>query len=421
MNAIDIINKTKRKALLTEDEIKWLVNAYTSGNIPDHQMSAWLMAVCLNGLTDVETLWLTYAMRDSGDILKLDIGMCADKHSTGGVGDKTTLIIGPVAAACGVCVAKMSGRGLGHTGGTIDKLESIPGFRAELTTAEFTDILKKNKFAVTSQSSDLCPADKKIYALRNSSGTVDSIPLICASIMSKKLATNADVLVLDVKYGSGAFMKTYDDAVKLAELMEKTGELAGMKCRAAVTDMNAPLGHNIGNALEVEEAVAVLRGEDKGRLYEVCIELAADILELSEKGTNEECRRLAEDSISSGQALEVFRKTVELQGGDPKICDDTSLLPHARYSYAIKAPTDIMIKGFDCEELGMVSVLLGAGRLTKEESLDMTAGIVVNKEIGDHLAAGETIMTLYSTKCRDFSDAAVRALNAVFYKTVDKK
>lgn len=413
MNAVDLINKTKKSAPLTDGEIKWLIDSYTAGELPDYQMSAWLMAVCFNGLTDNETLALTYAMRDSGDILCLDIPMTADKHSTGGVGDKTSLIIGPAVAACGVCMAKMSGRGLGHTGGTIDKLESINGFRTDLSVQEFEYILHKNGFSVISQSNSLCPADKKIYALRNATSTVNSIPLICASIMSKKLATNADILLLDVKYGSGAFMKSRSDAEKLAAIMEMIGKSAGKNCRAVVTDMDIPLGKNIGNALEVEEAINVLRGNERGRLYDICIALTADILELAGKGSRSECVAMAEDSISSGAALDVFRKTIELQGGDPAVCDDISLLPHSRFSYKIKAAHDMKISGFNTEELGMVSLLLGAGRIEKDDRIDMSAGIVMSAQPGDYIVSGDTIMTLYSTMCSDFSEAAVRAVNAV--------
>lgn len=419
MNVIDLINKTKNAVPLTDSEIKWLVNQYTDGTVPDYQMSAWLMAVCLNGLTEPEILSLTYAMRDSGDILHLDIPMTADKHSTGGVGDKTSLIIGPAAAACGVCVAKMSGRGLGHTGGTIDKLESIKGFRTELPLTEFEDILRETGFSVISQSGNLCPADKKIYALRNSTGTVDSIPLICASIMSKKLATNADCLVLDVKYGSGAFMKTRSDAEKLAGLMEKIGKAAGKKCRAVVTDMDAPLGNNIGNALEVEEAIDILSGRTKGTLYDICISLTADILELARKGDREECVKMAEEAISSGRALEIFRRTIELQGGDSSVCDDVSLLPHARFTYKVKAAFDMKICGFDTEELGMVSLILGAGRIAKDDVIDMSAGIIMNVEKGDTVLAGDTVMTLCSTVCSDFSGAAMRAIKAVEFEKIN--
>ncbi|MBR1823612.1 MAG: thymidine phosphorylase [Ruminococcus sp.] len=413
MNIIDIINKTKRRTALTADEINWLVSGYTNGSIPDYQMSAWLMAVCLNGLTEDETVALTFALRDSGDIMHLDLPLTADKHSTGGVGDKTSLIIGPIAAACGVPVAKMSGRGLGHTGGTIDKLESIEGFRTDLSIEEFRDILKKTGFAIVAQSGELCPADKKIYALRNATGTVDSIPLICASIMSKKLAMNTDIIVLDVKYGSGAFMKTKADADKLARLMEKIGLSAGKKCRAIVTDMNSPLGNNVGNALEVSEAIEILQGKKKDGLYDVCIELAANILGLAGKGTLAECKALAEKTIADGSALGVLRETIRLQGGNERICDDTSLLPQARCSYTVRAVERMKIVAIDSEEIGMTSLMLGAGRLSKEDPIDMTAGIVMHCSPGETLGADDEIMTLYSTVCSDFSDAAVRALNAV--------
>ena len=420
MNIIDIINKTKKSLELNEEEINWLVKGYTDGEIPDYQMSAWLMAVCLNGLTEKETFALTAAMRDSGDVLRLNIPFTADKHSTGGVGDKTSLIIGPIVAACGVCMAKMSGRGLGHTGGTIDKLESIEGYRTDLPINEFENILAQTGFSIISQTGELCPADKKMYALRNATGTVDSIPLICASIMSKKLAMNADCLVLDVKYGSGAFMKNKKDAEKLAELMEKVGRSAGKKCKAVVTDMNSPLGKNIGNALEVKEAVEVLQGKVKGTLYDVCIELAADILELADKGSKEECIKLAEKAVSSGKALDILRETIKLHGGNEKICDDVTLLPQPLLKYEIRATKDMKILGFNCEELGMTSLLLGAGRLTQNDKIDMSAGIIMNCEIGDQLAADDVIMTLYSTVCSDFSDAAVRALNAVKFKITEK-
>ena len=407
MNIIDVINKTKRSVPLTQEEISYLVTDYTNGKIPDYQMSAWLMAVCLNGLTDEETFALTMAMRDSGKVLHLDIPLTVDKHSTGGVGDKTSLVIGPIVAACGVCAAKMSGRGLGHTGGTIDKLESINGFRTDLPLEEFQSVLKQTGFSIISQSDELCPADKKIYALRNVTGTVDSIPLICASIMSKKLAMNADCLVLDVKYGSGAFMKTSEDAKKLGELMERIGTFAGKKCKAVITDMNTPLGSNIGNALEV-----------KGRFYDVCIELATDMLEIAGKGTNNECRAMAEEAVSSGKALDVLRKTIRLQGGDERICDDVSLLPRPEFHYEVRATEDMDIVSFNTEELGMTSLLLGAGRTEKGDRIDPSAGIVMNCSPGDTLSEGDVIMTLYSSFCSDFSNAAVRALNAVEFRSI---
>lgn len=420
MNCIDIINKTKRSIQLEDNEIRWLIDEYTKGNIPDYQMSAWLMAVCMNGLTEHETAALTLAMRDSGDILDLSGigGITADKHSTGGVGDKTSMIIGPAAAACGIYVPKMSGRGLGHTGGTIDKLESIPGYRTELALYEFINIVRKTGFSIISQSGNLCPADKKIYALRNATATVDSIPLICASIMSKKLALNADCILLDVKYGSGAFMKTKTDAEKLAELMEKVAAKAGKKCRALVTDMNSPLGRNIGNALEVMEAVEILQGKTKGTLYDLCIELTAGMLELAGKGSSHECRKAAENAISSGKALEIFRETIKLHGGDARIADDVSLLPQAKYSYQLKAAADMRISAINSEEIGMASLIIGAGRTEKDSQIDMSAGIVMNCECGEYVGRGDTLLTLYSSTCSDFSAAAQRALNAISFTEI---
>ncbi len=420
MNAVDIINKTKRKIQLTEDEIKYLVNGYTSGEIPDYQMSAWLMAVCLNGLTEEETVALTIAMRDSGDILDLSCieKITVDKHSTGGVGDKTSMIIGPAAAACGVAVPKMSGRGLGHTGGTIDKLESISGYCVDVEFDEFADIVNKTGFSIISQSGQLCPADKKIYALRNSTGTVDSIPLICASIMSKKLALNADCLLLDVKWGSGAFMKTPEDAERLGALMEKVGNTAGKKCRAIVTDMNTPLGCCIGNSLEIKEAVELLQGKVKGRLYDICIELTANMLELAGRGTISECTAMAQEAIASGKALDILKKTIEMQGGNGSVCDDTSLLPQAKYSHVIYAPFDVEIVSVNAEELGMASLLLGAGRISKDEEIDYAAGIVLEFELGDKISMDAPLMTLYSDTVSDFSEAALRAYHAVGFRTL---
>lgn len=420
MNIIDIINKTKKSVELTDSEIRWLVENYTDGMIPDYQMSSWLMAVCINGLTERETVLLTKAMRDSGDILDLsEIGtVTADKHSTGGVGDKTSLIIGPTAAACGIAVPKMSGRGLGHTGGTIDKLESINGYRTELSFSEFMETVRKTGFSIISQSGNLCPADKKIYSLRNATGTVDSIPLICASIMSKKLALNADCILLDVKFGSGAFMKTRSDAEKLAVLMEKVGKSAGKKCRAVVTDMDSPLGNNIGNALEVREAIEILQGKYKGRLYNLCMELTADMLEMAGKGTFEECIVLAENAVSSGKALEVLRETIRLHGGDCRVCDDVSLLPQAKYKYEVRAVHDMKILGINSEEIGMTSLILGAGRLEKDDVIDMSAGIVMNCTAGDCVSVDDTIMTLYSSKCSDFSEAVFRAVNSLEFCSI---
>ncbi len=420
MNTVDIINKTKKSIPLKDNEIKYLVNGYTSGEIPDYQMSAWLMAVCLNGLTENETVSLTFAMRDSGDILDLSSvnDVTVDKHSTGGVGDKTSLIIGPITAACGVAVPKMSGRGLGHTGGTIDKLESINGYRTELPFDEFTEIIKKTGFSIISQSKRLCPADKKIYALRNVSGTVDSIPLICASIMSKKLAMNTDCLLLDVKWGSGAFMKTKEDANRLAELMEKVGRASGKKCRAIVTDMNEPLGNCIGNALEVRESIELLQGKIKNRLYDICIELSANMLELAGKGNYDDCVLMAKEAVSSGKALAVLKETIKLHGGDERICDNVNLIPQARFSHVICASRDVEIVSVNAEELGMASLMLGAGRIIKDDEIDKTAGIVLEFSVGDKISMDAPLMTLYSDIGSDFSEAALRAYNSIKFRTL---
>lgn len=420
MNVLDIINKTKRRIPLGKGEIYGLVNGYISGEIPDYQMSSWLMAVCLNGLTYDETFFLTQAMKDSGETLDLSgiSGIKADKHSTGGVGDKTSLIIGPVAAACGLKVPKMSGRGLGHTGGTIDKLESIPGYRTSLPLEEFYKITEKTGFSIISQSERLCPADKKIYALRNATGTVDSIPLISSSIMSKKLAMNTDCILLDVKYGLGAFMKTYDDAKKLAASLERIGKDHGKKCRAVITDMNSPLGKNIGNALEVDEAVRVLRGECEGKLKEICLDLAADMLELAGIYDRENGRKAASEAISSGKALDVFSRTVGLHGGDPRITEDLSLLPQPRHRYDVRAERDMKITQIDSEKIGMTSLELGAGRIKKDDVIDYSAGIVMNCGCGDILKKGEKIMTLCSSVCHDFSAAEVKARDSIEFQEI---
>lgn len=412
MNILDIISKTKHKIPLEKSEIGFLIENYTGGKIPDYQMSAWLMAVCLNSLTDDETTELTLAMRDSGQILDLSRinGITADKHSTGGVGDKTSLIIAPAVASCGVYVPKMSGRGLGHTGGTIDKLESIEGYRTEMPLDEFISIVNKTGFSIISQNENLCPADKKIYALRNSTGTVDSIPLICSSIMSKKLAVSADCILLDVKYGSGAFMKTKKDAERLAELMQNVGINAGKKCRCDVTDMNSPLGMNIGNALEVKEAIEILQGKNKGDLYKLCIDLSADMLSLAGQ---DNCREKVQNAIDSGKALEVFRETLMLHGGNYKICDNVSMLPQAKYSYEVKSDRTGTISEINSEEIGMTSLILGAGRITKNQPVDPSAGIILNCKKDNKIQKGDLLMTLYSSKITDFSEAERRALNSM--------
>lgn len=415
MNICDIIFKTKRKNKLTESEIKWLIKGYVNGEIPDYQMSAWLMAVCFNSLTVEETLTLTEVMRDSGDILDLSNihGITVDKHSTGGVGDKTSLIIAPICASCGIYVPKMSGRGLGFTGGTIDKLESIPGFQVDIDFEKYIDIINKNGAAIIAQSGHLVPADKKIYALRDVTATVDSIPLICSSIMSKKLATGADCILLDVKTGSGAFMKNTEDAQKLAELMVQVGQNAGKKCRAVITDMNEPLGNAVGNSLEVIEVCEILSGREKGRLYELCIVLAANMLELGGLGNTDNCIRLAEDAITSGRAMETFKKMIEAQGGNPKITEDYSLFKRALYKYELKADKNGYISAMDSEKIGMAALLTGAGRQNKNDKIDSSAGIILNKHVGDYVSQGDIILTLYSSVVQNFYEAANKAYDAI--------
>lgn len=329
MTAYDIIMKKRRGYELSKEEIEWVTDGYVKGDILDYQMSALLMAICFNDMTSEETAALTFAMENSGDTYfpsKELGGVCIDKHSTGGIGDKTTLIAAPICAACGVYVPKMSGRGLGHTGGTIDKLEAIPGLRTSLSHDEFISVTREAGFAVSGQTGSLVPADKKIYALRNATATVDSIPLICSSIMSKKLATGADGIVLDVKVGDGAFMKNYDDALKLAEAMINVGSLSGRKCTAVLTDMDKPLGMAVGNSVEVIEAIAALKGKCPDDLYEISVTIASEMLCTAGKGNETECRKLAEDALSSGKALAALEKMVTLQGGDVKALHDYSLL-----------------------------------------------------------------------------------------------
>lgn len=401
MTTYEIIAKKKQGGELSQEEIQQVVDGYVNGDIPDYQMSALLMAICLRSMSDRETADLTMSMAHSGEMMKPDTGgFNVDKHSTGGVGDKTTLIAAPIAASCGVYVPKMSGRGLGHTGGTIDKLESIPGFRTELSYERFTDILRKNGLAVAGQSGSLVPADKKIYALRNATATVDSIPLICSSIMSKKIATGADGIVLDVKVGDGAFMKTAEDAEKLAELMVRAGRLAGRKCSALLTDMSKPLGRSVGNSLEVIEAIEALKGNAPKDLWEVSLALASEMISIAGRGTAEECRVMAEKAVASGKALERLSKMIELQGGDPRVIDDYGLFASPKKKKEIFADRDGFITGISCEKTGLISLSLGAGRSKKEDDVDPSAGIVFDRTVGDEVCKGDRLAVLYtSSEC----------------------
>ncbi len=415
MQMYDLIQRTRRQESLSTAEIQFLVRGFCDGTIPDYMMSAWLMAVCCQGLTDAETTALTLAMRDSGPTLDLSAigGITVDKHSTGGIGDKTTLILAPLVAACGGFVPKMSGRGLGFTGGTIDKLESIPGFRTDIPLERFYAITSKIGCCVISQSGGLVPADKKLYALRNLTATVDSIPLICSSIMSKKLALGADCILLDVKFGHGAFMKTPADAQALADAMTAVGTLAGKRCRAVLSDMNAPLGAAVGNALEVAEAVRVLRGEVDNALTALCLDLAAHMLELSGHGTFADCRTRAAHALSTGQALEKFQQMLEAQGGDPHITEDLGLLPKSACQKTIFAETAGEIQEIHSEQVGLACLAMGAGRTANCADIDYGAGVEFHRNVGETVAVGDPLFTVHAaadTLCAEGAAALQAAI-----------
>ena len=396
--AIDVIRKKRDGGELSRFEIDSLIAAYTQGSIPDYQVSAWLMAVVLRGMTRGETAALTDAMLRSGEVLDLS-GIAkkkVDKHSTGGVGDKTSLVLAPLAAVAGVTVPMISGRGLGHTGGTLDKLEAIPGFNVNLAVPEFRRVLEVCGCAMIGQTAEIAPADRKLYALRDVTGTVESPYLICASIMSKKMAEGIDALVLDVKTGSGAFMKSEKDAAFLAELMVETGERMGKRTVALITDMDQPLGNMIGNALEVVEVVDVLRGGGPQDLRDLCLELAAWMLHLGGVSkTVAEGKQESAKLLASGKALERFRQMVELQGGDPRVVDDPKILPQARHSQQVLSAKEGYIASLQCEQVGTACVILGGGRERKEDSVDPAVGIVLHRKVGDRVAAGEPIATIY--------------------------
>ena len=414
MRMYDLIKKKRDGKALTSQEIKWFIENYVKGQIPDYQVSALLMAIYFNGMDLEETTALTFAVRDSGDTLNFSgvNGIRVDKHSTGGVGDKTSLIVAPIVATLGVKVAKMSGRGLGHTGGTIDKLESIPGFNTSLGVDEFLEIVNRVGIAIVGQSAELAPADKLLYALRDVTATVESLPLIVSSIMGKKLAADDDCIVLDVKTGSGSFMKTVEDSKRLARLMVDIGKQAGKKMLALITDMDRPLGYNIGNILEVKEAVSTLKGNGPEDLTEICIALASHMLELAQKGSYEQCEQKVKQVISDGSALKTLADMVEAQGGDAKVIYDTSLFEQAKYSREVKAPRDGYIVKVDTEGYGTSALLLGAGRNTKEDVIDFTAGIILSKKTGDFVKAGETIATLYTNTCSKLDGAEQKLIES---------
>jgi len=403
MNIVEIIEKKKKGNELTSEEIRYTIEGMLSGNIKDYQMSALLMAICLKGMNAMETTELTLAMRDSGDVLDLScIGKTVvDKHSTGGVGDKTTLIIGPLMASLGVPIAKMSGRGLGITGGTIDKLDSIPGFNSDISDEEFIDLIKTVGVVDAAQNKNLAPADKYLYALRDVTGTVDSIPLIASSIMSKKLASGADAIVLDVKCGTGAFMTDYQSAKGLAEAMISIAKLAGKKCIAVITDMNQPLGYAVGNYLEVREAVRFLAGKEQNpRLYRIVVELCKQMYKLSDMYTemsDDEVEEIIKDAISSGKAYKKFKEFISGQGGDVGFVESLeSAVDVDNISYEYRASKSGVISSIDAQLIGRASLALGAGRVNKESEIDLYAGIIFDKVVGDFVNEGDVIATLYA-------------------------
>ncbi len=399
MRMYDLIEKKKRAQTLTEAEIRFFANGAASGEIPDYQLSALLMAICLRGMNEEETFHLTAAIAESGDRIDLSAfgERTADKHSSGGVGDKTTLIVAPLASCCGAVMAKMSGRGLGHTGGTVDKLESIRGYRTTLSPEEFYSLVKENGIAVIGQSGNLAPADKKLYALRDVTATVDSIPLIASSIMGKKLAAGSKTIVLDVKYGSGGFMKTAEQAAALAETMVRIGKKYGRRVAALITNMDVPLGNAVGNALEVKEAIEVLRGGGCPALRSLCLSLAATILRLSLGLSEQEAMQNVTEALDSGRAFEAFCRWIGSQGGDVSLCQSPELLPLGARSVCVYAPRGGFISHMDAQRVGEACVLLGAGRQTKEDALDMGAGIILHKKTGDSVSEGDCVATLYAS------------------------
>lgn len=415
MRMYDLIMKKRNGGALTDEEIHYLIQEYVNGQIPDYQMSAFLMAVYFQGMTEEETAAMTLEVAHSGEMVDLSAidGIKVDKHSTGGVGDKTTLIVGPIVAACGVKVAKMSGRGLGHTGGTVDKLESIPGFKTTFTREEFFSVVNKTGISVIGQSGNLTPADKKLYALRDVTATVDSIPLIAVSIMGKKLAAGSDCITLDVKTGSGAFMKTVEDSIALAKEMVAIGENAGKRTVALITNMDLPLGNNIGNSLEVIEAVETLHGHGPEDLTEVCIQLAANMLYLAGKGELDTCRKMVCEVLNNGEALKRLTAMVEAQGGESKVILDTECFKKAPYAYEIKAEKAGYITHMDTESCGIASSMLGAGRETKDSTIDYSAGIILKKKVGDYVEKGQVLGVMYASDEKLFPAAEKRYKEAV--------
>ncbi|TCP31330.1 pyrimidine-nucleoside phosphorylase [Scopulibacillus darangshiensis] len=421
MRMVDLIEKKRNGEELNKSEIQFIIEGYTNGDVPDYQMSAFAMAVFFQDMTHDERVTLTEAMVQSGDQIDLaDIqGVKVDKHSTGGVGDTTTLVLAPLVASVGVPVAKMSGRGLGHTGGTIDKLESVPGFHVEISNDDFIKLVNTNKVAVIGQSANLTPADKKLYALRDVTGTVDSIPLIASSIMSKKIAAGADAIVLDVKTGNGAFMKDLDDAKALAEAMVGIGNGVGRNTKAIISDMSQPLGFAVGNALEVKEAIDTLKGEGPKDLHELCLTLGSHMVMLAGKAQDQtEARNMLEETMRNGKALETFKTFLASQGGDASVVDEPSKLPTAQYTIDVQAKHDGYVSEIIADKIGIAAMNLGAGRATKESKIDLAVGLVLRKKVGDAVKAGEPLVTIHSNT-NNVDDVMAQVHEA--YKVVDEK
>ncbi|MDQ7131336.1 pyrimidine-nucleoside phosphorylase [Mammaliicoccus sciuri] len=415
MRMVDVIAKKRDGNELTKEEIEFFVKGYTAGDIPDYQASSLAMAIYFQDMTDEERANLTMAMVESGDQIDLSEieGIKVDKHSTGGVGDTTTLVLAPLVAALDVPVAKMSGRGLGHTGGTIDKLEAVEGFHVEISEQEFIDLVNKDKVAVIGQTGNLTPADKKLYGLRDVTGTVNSIPLIASSIMSKKIAAGADAIVLDVKTGAGAFMKTIEDSELLAHAMVKIGNNVGRNTMAIISDMSQPLGRAIGNGLEVKEAIDTLKGEGPEDLTELVLTLGSQMVVLAKKAeTLDEAREKLLEVIHNGKALEKFKVFLENQGGDGSVVDDVTKLPQAQYTFEVKAETSGYVSHIVADEIGVASMLLGAGRATKDDIIDLAVGLVLNKKVGDKVEAGESLVTIYANQ-EDVKDVEAKILENI--------
>jgi pyrimidine-nucleoside phosphorylase len=415
MRAVDVIIKKRDHLALSSEEIHFFVKGLTEGTIPDYQVAAWAMAVLLNGMTDRETTDLTLAMAQSGDTLDLSpvVPFTVDKHSTGGVGDKTSLTVAPIVAACGLPVGKMSGRGLGFSGGTLDKIQSIPGYRTDLTSEEFMDQLSEISIVLTGQSANLAPADGILYALRDVTGTVQSLPLIASSIMSKKLAAGADAILLDVKTGVGAFMQTLEEARALAEIMTAIGRNADRQVVCLLSDMNQPLGSQVGNALELKEAIEALRGDAPADFREHCLTVASHMLVLGKKAEDlTHARSMAQDAINSARAYDKFRQLVDAQGGDIRYVDDLSLLPSAQFMQPLEAPANGYIKTIHAREVGETAVDLGAGRTSKGDSIDPAVGITILHKVGDHVTQGEPLCWIHANDKEKLTAAKNRLLAA---------